>query len=118
MKIAIVGAGIGGLALATMVQRAGHQVCLWERFEQPKPVGSGLVIQPVGLGVLDHLGLGDQARAMGAPSCACKAICPRGARCWMSPTGPTSRAWPCTALRCSRCCGKPRKRLACRCAPA
>ena len=78
MKIAIVGAGIGGLALATMVQRAGHQVCLWERFEQPKPVGSGLVIQPVGLGVLDHLGLGDQARAMGAPLVRMQGHLPQG----------------------------------------
>ena len=67
MNIAIVGAGIGGLALATLAQREGHQVCLWERFDQPRPVGSGLVIQPVGLAVLDRLGVGDQARAMGAP---------------------------------------------------
>ena len=34
---------------------------------QPAPVGSGLVIQPVGLAVLDELGVGDQARALGAP---------------------------------------------------
>jgi len=67
MNIAIVGAGIGGLALATLMQRAGHQVCLWERFERPRPVGSGLVIQPVGLAVLDALGVGDPARTLGAP---------------------------------------------------
>ena len=67
MKMAVVGAGIGGLALASLAVRAGHQVCLWERFEQPRPVGSGLVIQPVGLAVLDRLGVGDAARALGAP---------------------------------------------------
>lgn len=66
MKIAVVGAGIGGLAVATLLQRAGHAVCLWERFDHPRPVGSGLVIQPVGLAVLDHLGVGDRARALGA----------------------------------------------------
>jgi 2-polyprenyl-6-methoxyphenol hydroxylase-like FAD-dependent oxidoreductase len=67
MKIAVVGAGIGGLALASLAGRAGHQVCLWERFEQPRPLGSGLVIQPVGLAVLDLLGVGAEARALGAP---------------------------------------------------
>ncbi len=78
MKIAIVGAGIGGLALATLAQREGHQVCLWERFDQPRPVGSGLVIQPVGLAVLDHLGVGDQARAMGAPIVRMQGHLPQG----------------------------------------
>ena len=67
MKIAVVGAGMGGLALASLAVRAGHEVCLWERFQQPRPVGSGLVIQPVGLTVLDALGVGDEARALGAP---------------------------------------------------
>lgn len=67
MKIAVVGAGIGGLALASLAARAGHEVCLWERFEQPRPVGSGLVIQPVGLAVLDRIGVGEEARALGAP---------------------------------------------------
>lgn len=67
MKIGVVGAGIGGLALASLAARAGHEVCLWERFEQPRPVGSGLVIQPVGLAVLDRIGVGQEARALGAP---------------------------------------------------
>jgi 2-polyprenyl-6-methoxyphenol hydroxylase-like FAD-dependent oxidoreductase len=67
MKMAVVGAGIGGLAIASLAVRAGHEVCLWERFDTPKPVGSGLVIQPVGLAVLDQLGVGDAARALGAP---------------------------------------------------
>lgn len=33
----------------------------------PRPLGSGLVVQPVGLAVLDALGVGDAARALGAP---------------------------------------------------
>lgn len=67
MKIAVVGAGIGGLAFAGLASRAGYDVCLWERFEQARPLGSGLVIQPVGLAVLDRIGVGDAARALGAP---------------------------------------------------
>lgn len=65
-RIAITGAGIGGLAAATLLARDGHVVTLFERFETPKPLGSGLVVQPVGLAVLDALGAGDEARRLGA----------------------------------------------------
>ena len=65
--IAIVGAGVGGLATAALAHDAGHQVTLFERFDTPRPLGSGLVIQPVGLAVLDAIGAGAQARAMGQP---------------------------------------------------
>lgn len=65
-QIAVIGAGIGGLAAAALLHRAGHHVTIYERFPQPRPVGSGLVIQPVGLAVLDALGAGDAARAHGA----------------------------------------------------
>lgn len=57
MKIAIAGAGIAGLACATFLARAGHEVTLYDQFERPHPVGSGLMIQPVGLAVLKMLGL-------------------------------------------------------------
>ena len=67
MQIGIVGAGIGGLAAAKLLAQAGHQVALAERFATPQPVGSGLVVQPVGLAVLDALGAGDAARELGAP---------------------------------------------------
>jgi 2-polyprenyl-6-methoxyphenol hydroxylase-like FAD-dependent oxidoreductase len=66
-KIAIIGAGIGGLAAAALLCRAGHAVTIFERFASPRPVGSGLVIQPVGLAVLDAIGAGDAVRAHGAP---------------------------------------------------
>ena len=67
MDIAIAGAGIGGLAAAVLCARGGNRVSLFERFDQPRPVGSGLVIQPVGLAVLDQLGVGDAARDLSAP---------------------------------------------------
>lgn len=65
-RIAIIGAGIGGLAAAALLARDGHDVTLFERFKTPRPLGSGLVVQPVGLAVLDALGAGDEARALGA----------------------------------------------------
>jgi 2-polyprenyl-6-methoxyphenol hydroxylase-like FAD-dependent oxidoreductase len=66
-SIGIVGAGMGGLAAAALLARAGHQVQVFDRFDTPRPVGSGLVIQPVGQAVLDLCGAGDMARALGQP---------------------------------------------------
>ena len=66
LKVAIVGAGIGGLAAAALLARQRHQVQVFEQFDQPRPVGSGLVIQPVGLDVLDRIGAGAAVRAKGA----------------------------------------------------
>ena len=67
LRIGIVGAGMGGLAAAALLARRGHAVTLLERFAVPRPVGSGLVVQPVGLAVLDAVGAGDAARDLGAP---------------------------------------------------
>ena len=67
MQIAVVGAGIGGLACTLLLRRQNHSVSIFDQFTEPAPVGSGLMLQPVGLAVLDHMGLGDAARDMGAP---------------------------------------------------
>ncbi|MGL4279349.1 MAG: FAD-dependent oxidoreductase, partial [Albidovulum sp.] len=67
LHIAIIGAGIGGLALAALASDAGHGVTLIERFERPHPVGSGLVIQPLGLAVLARAGAAEAAVAQGRP---------------------------------------------------
>lgn len=66
MRIAICGCGIGGLTAATLAQRAGFDVTLFDQFAVPEPVGSGLVIQPVGLRILEQLGAADAALAKGA----------------------------------------------------
>lgn len=66
IDIAIAGCGPCGLATALQLARDGHRITIFERFESPQPVGSGLMLQPTGLAVLDRLGLGAAARARGA----------------------------------------------------
>lgn len=67
LSVAIAGAGPAGLAAGLLLARAGHRVVIHERFETPRPVGSGLLLQPPGLAVLDDLGLGGEMRAHGRP---------------------------------------------------
>jgi 2-polyprenyl-6-methoxyphenol hydroxylase-like FAD-dependent oxidoreductase len=65
LRIGIAGAGIGGLAAAALLADQSHKVTLFDQFDTVRPVGSGLVIQPVGRRVLDVIGAGDAARQMG-----------------------------------------------------
>lgn len=64
--IGIVGCGVAGQAAALFLHRAGHRVELFERFEAPRPIGAGLLLQPTGLAVLERLGLAAPALAHGA----------------------------------------------------
>ena len=65
LQIAIVGAGVAGLAAAALLTRLGHRVCVYERFETSRPVGSGLLLQPTGLAALERLGLRGEIEALG-----------------------------------------------------
>lgn len=66
LDIAVAGCGPAGLAAALLLRRAGHRVTIFERFETPRPIGAGLMIQPTGLAVLRALGLDAQVLAAGA----------------------------------------------------
>ena len=67
LDIAIAGCGPAGLAASLALARSGHKVRLFDQFDEPRPVGSGLMMQPAGLAALDWLGLGDDLRRLGAP---------------------------------------------------
>lgn len=66
MDIAVVGCGVAGQAAAIFLADAGHEVTVFERFVEPRPIGAGLLLQPTGLAVLRALGLADEAVASGA----------------------------------------------------
>ncbi|MCH2095382.1 MAG: FAD-dependent monooxygenase [Rhodobacteraceae bacterium] len=67
LRIAVAGAGVGGLAVAAGLARAGHRIQIFDRFQAPAPVGSGLVIQPVGQSVLQALGVLSDAQHLANP---------------------------------------------------
>ena len=66
LELAICGAGPAGLAAAIALNRAGHIITIFDQFDIPKPLGSGLILQPTGLAVLDWLGVGERMRNLGA----------------------------------------------------
>jgi 2-polyprenyl-6-methoxyphenol hydroxylase-like FAD-dependent oxidoreductase len=66
LRIAIAGAGTTGLGAAAFLARDGHDVRIFERFDQPRPIGAGLLLQPTGLACLACLGLDAAAIALGA----------------------------------------------------
>ncbi|WP_219508447.1 FAD-dependent monooxygenase [Nonomuraea ceibae] len=65
MRIAVVGAGLGGVAAAVGLHRAGHEVTLFERAAELREAGTGIVVMPNGLRALDSLDLAADVRRHG-----------------------------------------------------
>lgn len=65
-SIAIAGCGPAGLAAALLLTQQGHQVTIYDQFAKPQPVGSGLMLQPTGMAVLERMGLASEAAKRGA----------------------------------------------------
>jgi 2-polyprenyl-6-methoxyphenol hydroxylase-like FAD-dependent oxidoreductase len=67
LTIGIAGAGVAGLAAGQLLVRAGAKVVVFDQWARPAPLGSGLILQPVGLRVLEAMGLAQEVCALGAP---------------------------------------------------
>lgn len=59
LKIAVIGAGIAGLAVSRALALRGATVTVLEQAAEITEVGAGLQISPNGFAILDALGLGD-----------------------------------------------------------
>ena len=67
MRILVAGAGIGGLAAAVALRRAGHDVLVVERAPQLTEVGAGVGLQPHAMRCLDHLDVTPKLKHIGFP---------------------------------------------------
>ncbi|TSE03574.1 FAD-dependent monooxygenase [Mesorhizobium intechi] len=69
LPVAIIGAGVAGLALAVMLRRQGLAVCLFEaRSREALNEGAFLTLAPNGINALRALGLAERVSALGVPT--------------------------------------------------
>jgi 2-polyprenyl-6-methoxyphenol hydroxylase-like FAD-dependent oxidoreductase len=66
LNVGIAGAGFAGAAAALFLADRGHSVTLYEEADQPRPVGAGILMQPLGLSVLADLRLLSAALGRGS----------------------------------------------------
>ncbi|KAG0334034.1 hypothetical protein BG000_008694 [Podila horticola] len=66
-KVLIVGAGIGGITLAILLQKAGYPYAVFERAKEVKPLGSAISMGGNCANLLKQLGVYDEFRKMGKP---------------------------------------------------
>ena len=64
-RILIAGAGIGGLAAAACLMKAGHRVEIYEQAPELAEVGAGIQISANAMHVLRHVGLGEDITRVG-----------------------------------------------------
>ncbi|WP_101066237.1 FAD-dependent monooxygenase [Roseovarius salinarum] len=62
IRVAVIGAGVGGLAAACALARRGAEVTVLEQAHEISEVGAGLQVSPNGFAVLAALGLGAALR--------------------------------------------------------
>ncbi len=64
-SVAIIGAGLAGLAAGAALGQRGFAVRMYERSEQPREFGAGIYLKENSLPVLDALGVGDAIASAG-----------------------------------------------------
>lgn len=65
MKVIIIGAGIGGTSAGIALKKLGHDVVIYDRMRENKPVGAALSLWSNGVKVLNWLGLGTEIATLG-----------------------------------------------------
>jgi salicylate hydroxylase len=66
LRVAVIGAGIGGLTAAAALRQAGFEIQVYERARELSEVGAGLQVAPNAVKVIRGLGLEDAFKAVAA----------------------------------------------------
>ena len=64
-RIAVIGAGLGGMTVAAFLQREGFEACIYEQAPAFSRIGAGIILSPNVAKVLRRLGLEDMLVAAG-----------------------------------------------------
>ncbi|KAG0066650.1 hypothetical protein BGZ89_007053 [Linnemannia elongata] len=62
--VMIIGAGLGGLTMAILLERAGVDYHVYEKYKEPRPLGSATGINPNILPLFEQLGLLEKLKAV------------------------------------------------------
>ncbi len=87
MRIAIAGAGIGGLTAALGLHATGHEVTVFEAAPRIQPLGVGINLLPHAARILDGLGVLDALLAQGVATQELAYYNCFGQRIWSEPRG-------------------------------
>ncbi len=96
MRIAILGAGIGGLAAAVSLEAAGFRdITIYERAREIRGLGVGINLLPHALRELTELGVAPRIERIGVAPRTLSYYTRRGQRIWTEPRGlDAGYAWP------------------------
>lgn len=91
-EIAIIGAGIGGLAVSAALRKAGFETTIYEQAPAFARVGAGIQMSPNAMKVLDGIGVGDEIRAVAfEPPCWRNRVSDTGEMTNEHPLGPDAK---------------------------
>ena len=61
LKIAVIGAGVSGLSVASLLAKAGYNITVFEKSDAISEIGAGVQISPNGFCVLKEMGVSERA---------------------------------------------------------
>ncbi len=91
-EIAIIGAGIGGLAVSASLRKAGFETTIYEQAPAFARIGAGIQMSPNAMKVLDGIGVGAEIRAEAfEPPCWRNRVSDTGEMTNEHPLGPDAK---------------------------
>lgn len=66
LRIAVIGAGLGGVAMTSLLQKAGYNVHMYEQSESFSRLGAGIHVGPNVMKIMRKIGIEDEMNRMGS----------------------------------------------------